>query len=533
MDVGVRRHVSGVKSVAPPSDAVVPRLQGRRHPDDTPFGESGQARGLSERRGFGHTDERMPASLDRIRRNILRLAALMAVLLTALVVTLIYWQIVAADRLLDHPNNRRLAWKEERICRGGLYDRTGIALAKSEFEAGKQVRRYPLGEAASLLIGYRSPRYGRTGLEARYQSRLSGLTAQRTLLDLRHELLGRQAHGDDVFTTLDAALQRAAWGGLAGQTGAVVAIEPTTGAVRCLVSSPAFEPDTVDADWQKLNADPDQPLFSRATQGLYPPGSTFKVVTAAAAAEFGEVKSSTRFTCTGTHKIDNYKIHCERDRAHGTMDLTQALVVSCNCTFGQLAADLGPERFQDMAERFGLGREVRLELPVTTSRLLNSGQEWYTTLLAQTGFGQGQLAVTPLQMALIAATIADGGKQAAPYLVSEVRSYEGQVLERHHPISARTVISPSTADRVAGRMAAVVAKGSTRKVFAGLSATVAGKTGTAQNPHGRAHAWFIAFAPASAPTLAVAVIVENAGSGSQAAAPIARKVIAAHLRASS
>jgi peptidoglycan glycosyltransferase len=482
----------------------------------------------------------MPASLDRIRertpfvrRNILRLAALMAALLTALVVTLVYWQIVAADRLLDHPNNRRLAWKEERICRGGLYDRTGIALAKSEFEAGEQIRQYPLGEAAALLIGYRSPRYGRTGLEARYQSRLSGLTARRTLLDLRDEILGRQAHGDDVFTTLDAGLQRAAWEGLGGRPGAVVALEPATGAIRCLVSSPAFDPDTVDDDWQKLNTAPDHPLFNRATQGLYPPGSTFKVVTAAAAAEFGVVKSSDRFTCTGTHKIDDYKIHCERDRAHGTMDFERALVVSCNCTFGQLAADLGPERFQDMAERFGLGREVRMELPVATSRLLNSGQEWYTTLLAQTGFGQGQLAVTSLQMALVAATLANGGKQAAPYLVNEVRSYEGQILERHHPVSARTVTSPPTAERVAGMMAAVVAKGSTRKVFGGLSAIVAGKTGTAQNPHGRAHAWFIAFAPASAPTLAVAVVAENAGSGSQAAAPIARKVIAAHLRASS
>lgn len=460
------------------------------------------------------------------------MAGAMAALLALLVGMLFYWQVVAHERLANDPHNRRGQWRQEKIQRGAIYDRAGRPLAESVFVAGRQVRRYPLGRASAHVVGYSSARYGRSGLEARYQAPLSGLAVATALTELRNELLGRRAHGADVFTTLDGTLQQAAWKALRGRRGAVVALSADTGAVRCLVSSPAFDPARLDDEWKTLVVSADRPLFDRALQGRYPPGSTFKVVTAAAALEYGVASDSTRFHCSGTRRLDHYTIHCEHTRAHGDLDLTRALVVSCNCTFGLLATQVGAPRLEAMAHRFGFGQRLRLELPVRVSQIRNPGQTWFLTLVAQTGFGQGQVVVTPWQMSLVAATIANGGIRPNPFLVKSVRNYEGQVIEQRRSVPGPRVVSTATAARLADMMTAVVKTGSTRRVFRGLGVQVAGKTGTAQNPHPGAHAWFIAFVPLAGRPLAVAVVVENAGAGSRVAAPIARDLIAAWVRTS-
>jgi peptidoglycan glycosyltransferase len=212
------------------------------------------------------------------------------------------------------------------------------------------------------------------------------------------------------------------------------------------------------------------------------------------------------------------------------VNLTKALVVSCNVTFSQLAVRVGQVNFQNVAQKFGLDGNIAFELPTTTSSLLRQGSAMTTSILAQSGFGQGEIIVTPMQMALVAATIANDGVMMQPYLIKQVRNPEGEIMMTRQPQPLRQVMQVDTARKAKEMMTHVVSDGTTRRVMSSLGVKVAAKTGTAQNPQGKAHAWYIAFAPADDPTIAVAVVVENAGAGSAVAAPIARDVIAAWLK---
>jgi peptidoglycan glycosyltransferase len=467
---------------------------------------------------------------------------------------LTYWQVAKGEELIDHPRNRRLAMREQRILRGGIYDRSGQPIAQSQMTSvgngrravpssvgngrrvvpsGVQQRVYTDPKAVAHLVGYVSERYGRTGLEGKLNRYLSGQSRDDWLVGLQDRILNRQRRGNDAFLTIDLKTQRAAAAALAGKRGAIVALNPQTGEVLALVSQPSYDPNLVDELWTTLNKDRSAPLFNRATMGLYPPGSTFKVVTLCAALENNVVKSDEAFQCAGSVKIGNYTIHEENGKAHGRVDVARALVVSCNVAFSQLAVRVGQVNFQDAALKFGLGQSVPFDLPVAASSFMNQNSTMTTSILAQSGFGQGEIVVTPMQMALIAAAIANNGALMQPYLIKEIRNPEGEKLAARQPQPLRQIIEAQTAAAVQSMMTRVVREGTTRHVMSSLGVKVAAKTGTAQNPHGKAHAWYIAFAPADHPTIAVAVIVENAGAGSQAAAPVARDVIAAWVKSMS
>jgi peptidoglycan glycosyltransferase len=475
-----------------------------------------------------------------VKQNIVKLAVLFFAAYGVLVGFLTYWQVARGEELMDHPRNRRLALREQRIQRGGIYDRSGQPIAESQIISAGDGRRavpsnvqrrvYTDPQAVAHLVGYVSERYGRTGLEGKLNRTLSGLARDEWLLDLQDKILNRQRRGNDAFLTIDLKLQRAAAAALAGKRGAVVALDPKTGGVLALVSQPSYDPAQVDDFWATLNKHKQKPLLNRATLGLYPPGSTFKVVTLCAALENGVAQPNETFRCPGYVKIGNYTIHEPDGRAHGRVNLTKALVVSCNVTFSQLAVRVGQVNFQNVAQTLGLEQDAPFDLPLASSHLLRPRSTMTTSVLAQSGFGQGEIVVTPMQMALVAAAIANDGVIMQPYLVKQMRNPEGEILSARQPQPMRQVIQADTAHVVKEMMTRVVSEGTTRGIMSSLGVKVAAKTGTAQNPHGKAHAWFIAFAPADAPTIAVAVLVENAGAGSQVAAPVARDVMAAWLR---
>lgn len=471
-----------------------------------------------------------------MKKNILRTATFFFVLFPAIAVYLSYWQIFASEDLLNHPRNRRLVLNEKRVLRGSIFDRNGDKLAWSEFQAPtptmprRQVRKYFEAETFAHIIGYLSDRYGRAGIESQCNSQLSGMTHIQTWDDVRDFLLDADRRGHDTFLTIDSKVQVAAAEALRGRKGAVVAIIPATGEIVALVSVPGYDPAAIAGDWNTLNSNPDVPLFNRATMGLYPPGSTFKVITAGDALEEGIEKPESRFVCRGSVNIHGYDVRCPDGKAHGGLDLIKALVVSCNVTYAQVAVKLGKEKFQSYASRWGVGERLLDDLPSKASSLIRRDANLTTTVLAQSGFGQGEIVTTPLQMAVIAATIANGGLRMKPYLVQRLSSYGGEVLQDTKPTAVTQVISPDSARTLSKMMEAVVGKGSTHRIFGSLPYPVAGKTGTAQNPHGQSHAWFISFAPAPAPQIAVACIVENAGKGSVEAAPVVKKVIETALQ---
>jgi peptidoglycan glycosyltransferase len=351
-----------------------------------------------------------------------------------------------------------------------------------------------------------------------------------------------------IRTTIDLALQKVLDNALGQANGAAVALDPKTGAVLALVSHPFFDPnllitpgEAADTYWEQLKQDTEAPLVNRSTQGLYAPGSTFKTVTLAAALEAGAATPTTQFSYPlqppdGNHPVswhENQYVSCE-NHTQTQFDLNHAYAYSCNVASSELGLKIGPDTYVKFARAFGLESEPPLDIETETSRLFHtknyfSGDERFYAL-GSTAMGQGELAVTPLQMALIAAAIANDGVVPAPYLVEEVRDGKGSVLWQKKPQAWLRAISPATARLVAEAMVVGVEDGwaATAKV---KGVKVAGKTGSAQvGQTGKPHSWFIGFAPADNPKVAIAVIKEFGGYGSEEVAPVARAAFEAALK---
>ncbi|MGB9724239.1 MAG: peptidoglycan D,D-transpeptidase FtsI family protein [Chloroflexia bacterium] len=458
---------------------------------------------------------------------------------------------------------------EQRTRRGRIYDRNGVLLADIAVTADGRVRRvYPRGDLGHI-VGFYNPFYGNAGLEATYDDYLAGRVNRDAWTAFIEELTHRPHRGNDLYLTLDISLQEAAERAYTESisetlgidcsqeecpAGSVVLLDARTGEILAMVSYPRFDPRPLlidpEADWaeeqarltaywQGLISSTNAPLLDRATSGLYPPGSAFKTLTAAAALDSGwltqesVISCTDRFTVTG-HVIVNVETGLARRMKR--QDLLEDFQWSCNTAFARIALFLGAEKFGEYGRRFGLtfGSDLGLwddftDLPAATSTLAGSRTFLdIPTGLADTGYGQGEVQVTPLYMAMLAATVANEGTMMRPYLVARAVDPAGRVLYEARPTPLRDPISRQTAQTMKRLMVAVVEQGyGWRARIPGVQ--VAGKTGTAEAPPGKPHAWFIAFAPADHPRFAVAVVVEHAGHGSQHAAPIARRVLEAAL----
>ncbi len=339
--------------------------------------------------------------------------------------------------------------------------------------------------------------------------------------------------GRDVWLTLDLDLQRAAEEALAGRAGAAVALDPRNGEILALASSPSYDPNLFigslsPAQWRRMSG-PDYPQQNRAVSSRYPPGSIFKIVTAAAALEAGEVRPGDWFQCTGAFHIGSWRMRCWNRSGHGDVSFTQGFAQSCNVMFANLGRRVGAEGLAAMARRLGLGQPSGVDLPDEAAGLVPTPewkqarrkQAWYPGDTCQMAIGQGDCEVTPLQMAQLVAAIANGGTLVRPHIVLSVA---GEPEARQPAAVGSAGLQASTIAAIVEGMKGVVAPGGTAASIATDRYEIAGKTGTAQASGGEAHAWFAGFAPADSPVIAVAVVVEHGGSGPEAAAPIARRM---------
>ncbi len=479
-------------------------------------------------------------------RRLTAIASVVALLLSALIVNLTWIQVVQARSLNNSPANSRGLAQAARNDRGSIITSDGVVLAESRRATRTRfVRVYPDGPLgwpmAAHVVGYHSERYGRSGIEAAANDALSGTRSFRTWADVIDAASGRPIEGDDVILTIDSRVQRVAEANLRGRSGAIVALDPRTGAVLASASSPTFSPALIDKSWEMLAGDPGAPLIDRTRQALFPPGSTFKVITLTAAYGAGVATSQTAYPGPATIEIGNAPIRNFESNAYGRLDLVTATAKSVNTVFAQLADDLGPARLVDQADRFGFGQAPPLELPVKPSLMPDPAEmtRWET---AWAGVGQpvGEHEsppgpqVTAVQMALVAAGIANGGDVMRPYLIDRIvdpTAGAASPLGSTRPRLWTRATDPATAAEVSWAMREVVRRGSgMRAAVPGVA--VAGKTGTAEVGEDEpTHAWFIGFAPYENPTVAVAVVLPYAGTGGRAAAPVAREVIAAALAA--
>lgn len=448
-----------------------------------------------------------------------------------------YWSIFDASSLKANTANRRPLLEEQKIKRGDILAADGSVIAKSVPQGSGNnkiyVRRYPEGSLYGNPIGYSFVTQGRVGFELSHNDDLVGNKTE--FLSVLDELQGHSQVGDKVQSSLDPATQRAAVDGLAGRRGSVVAIVPSTGEVRAMVSIPEYDPNQVPNHFSQLNSDSNAPLFNRATQAGYPPGSTMKVVTATAALDSGEFTPNSTLSGRSPIEIDGVPLSNSGGEQFGTIPMTTALTNSVNTWWAQVGEKLGKDTMFKYMDRFGFDQKPQLDYP--NFQLATSGIYDGNRLLGpsdpidigRVAIGQERLRVTPLQMAEVAAAVANKGELMEPRLWSKVIDPDGRETKLD-PARQSRVMSEETASELNDMMQSVVQEGTgTAAAVSGID--VAGKTGTAEISGGVNQAWFIGFAPANNPEIAIACTVERtSGFGGPTCGPIFKSVAEAILR---
>ena len=473
-----------------------------------------------------------------MNRQIRAVSLLAGLMFLALMVNLTGSAMFRQASLNNDPHNVRVRDAEFSQNRGNiLVGSRPIATTTSSNGKFAYQRVYLSGPKYAPITGYYSYYYGRSMLEQTQNAQLTGTSDAQWLSRITGTLSGHKPEGGSITTTINAKAQDAAWNGLKGKKGAVVALDYTTGAVLAMASSPSYDPnelashhlnDTTRA-WKNLVADPSSPLTNRATREIYPPGSTFKLVTAAAALQNGYhpnsmVDSPENWILPGTRTPLTNETNCGGSR----ITLAHALDISCNTAFGKVGVSLGQDKIRDQAERFGFGKVVNSDVSSVASRF---PQNLTDAQLAQSSIGQFDVAASPLQMAMVTAGIANGGKLMTPYLTAQVRASNLQVVSEHHPKQMSQPMTKESAEQLKAMMVSVVNNGTGKRARIN-GTTVGGKTGTAQTVKGKApYAWFVGWS--DNPHVAVAVFIQsldtaiNEISGGRLAAPIARDVIEA------
>jgi peptidoglycan glycosyltransferase len=477
-----------------------------------------------------------------VNRPITRLYGVVALLFLLLVGFTSRWTVFEASSLRANPENRRPLLEQERTPRGPILAANGAVLAHSvRGREGVYERVYPQGSLFAHPLGYYFAEITDSGLERYRNSELEGLTSS-GLQSILNQLQGIRPQGDEVITTLDPAAQSVAMKALEGHRGAVVAIEPRTGAVTVMASSPSYDPNSLrrQGGFEALAKASRSPLINRATQYGYAPGSSFKVVTATAAIDSGLFTPESTLNGRNGIRISGVPLDNDYNQSFGQITLTKALALSVNTVWAQVAERLGRRTLQRYMERFGFDHKPQLDYP---SQEMSASGEYAnpTTLIPPTneqvdlgrlGIGQDKLEVTALQMAEVASAVANAGTLMVPHLTRKILNSEGQTVQNIAPRVQSVVMKASTASAVTKMMEAVVNEGTgTPAKIPGVQ--VAGKTGTAETQFGNApnNAWFIAFAPASAPRVAVAATLQDVpGFGATFAAPVARAVMESLLR---
>ncbi|HEX8938912.1 MAG TPA: penicillin-binding transpeptidase domain-containing protein [Candidatus Limnocylindrales bacterium] len=484
-------------------------------------------------------------------RNVLRVGLVLVLAFVVLAGGDGYWQVMQAQPLSAAPDNPAIIAAARQVVRGRILDRDGKVLASNAIDAAGQTYRVYADPSLSGVLGYASLLYGTAGLERAFDAQLTGIRSADPVADMLRKFQASPYDPSDLTLSLSLPLQERATALLGKDRGAVVMLDPSTGHILAMASTPTFDasaiadPATAKAAWAALQADPGKPLLDRAVQGLYVPGSVFKIVTALAALGSGAIAPSTTFPQqpaaeTNGLIVSGYKVvdghHPFTDGE--ALDFVHAVEVSCNIYFALTGLKLGGAGLSAEAEQLGFGAPIPFDLPTAASQITNGGGNIGGGFkddveLANAAYGQAEVLVTPLQMALVAAAVANGGQLMRPELVTGLTDRSGTV-HRIDPQSWRDVVAPDVADTVKAAMEQAVESEWGSYFTPGAKVPgipTAGKTGTAQlGGSGEPNSWFIGFAPVDQPKVAIAVVVEHGGGGGARAAPMAGQLMTYYLK---
>ena len=431
---------------------------------------------------------------------------------------------LGARSVVNDSHNTRKKDLAKQVIRGTIYAADGTVLAEEALNSdGKEIRNYPYKELFAHVVGY--SQMGTSGVENAADIDL--LTSNAPVSErLKKEMAGVRNTGDRIYTSLRPDLQMAAYRALGSYRGAIIVMEAKTGRILAMVSKPDFDPNTVSENWAEISSDEEEsPLVNRATQGLYPPGSIFKIVTLYEyMRENPDTYESYSYDCTGKITVDDAKVECYHGSVHGHEDLLRSFADSCNTSFTNIGLSLDIPDLTDTTDRFLFGRVLPTDLSYNRSRFsLNSASD--TNEIMQTSIGQGSTLVTPLHVALITQAIANDGMMMRAQEIVKKTNYQGTLIKEYEPEEYKRIMTAGEAASMKQYMREVCITG-TGKKFKGSSYAVAGKTGSAEfgNIKGMSHSWFTGFSDPDDPDIVVTVIMENGGSGSESAVPAAQYI---------
>ena len=488
------------------------------------------------------------APLKPVSRSIASVGVALTVSFAILAMGAGYWQVFQSEDLSRAPDNPAVLAAARNVVRGEIVDRDGKVLAMNKTDKNGEPYRLYLDRAISPVVGYASRRYGTAGLERSYSAALTGLNDPDPVRNLLKKFQADPYDPQTLTLSLSDALQRAAVKGLGTDRGAVVMLDPRTGEVLALASTPTYDasaianPATQDAGFEAVRDNKTQPLLTRPTQGRYVPGSVFKIVTAVAGLGSGQINPDTTFANQAKAEKDGLVVNGFRIREHAgvpvrTLNLAGATEVSSNIWFALAGLRTGGANLAEFAARMGFGSSIPFDLPTAPSQVTNgdgsaSGGFADDTELANASYGQAETFVTPLQMALVAATVANDGELMQPHLVTAMTGQQG--TRTIGPTSMGRVISPADANAITDAMVQAVEGDLGSQFTTGAAVkgiTTAGKSGTAElGGKGEPHSWFIGFAPAENPQVAIAVLVERGGRGGERAAPLAGSLMSTYFK---
>lgn len=463
-------------------------------------------------------------------RQIAVITYLFLFLFIAMLAYLGYFTQVKSKTVINNTYNKRQALLESRIVRGEILSREGNVLAQTLSDNdGGYYRNYPYRNTFAHIVGYST--HGVLGVESMENYTL--LTCDGNIaVRISNDLKGRKNHGDNVHTTLDTRMQEAAYDAMEDRKGAVVAMNVKTGELLCVLSKPDFDPNEIMAKWDVFNADSkNSPLLNRAFLGSYPPGSTFKIVTALEyLKEHDNDVSDYGFECNGSFEHKGSVINCYNEQVHGWLNFDDSFAQSCNSSFANISSQLDKRRFGSTIGELMFNSSLPLPFKYVEA-YSDIGPASSTDDLLQTGIGQGRTLISPVHMLMITSAIANDGILMRPYVVSEITNADGGTIEKNRAREYGRLIESRYTKSLKKMMREVVVNGTARRIFDPNGYEISGKTGSAEYSSDKSlsHAWFTGFAPSSDPEIAVTVIVEGGGSGGAVAAPVAKRVFDAYF----
>lgn len=507
----------------------------RRSVDGGRYGESGEQRmykkaSRDQEKQIRKEEAKRPKGVKN--REILVVMYAFIFLFVAVIGYFVYYNALGSKSVINHPGNVHIAKLQEKTTRGRILAADGSVLAQTVVDtSGNETREYPYANVFAHVVG--TSEINKSGLEASNEGDLL-MSNINPLTQALNELKNEKNPGDDVVTTLDTQLQQVAYNALGNNDGVVVAIEPSTGKVLAMVSKPDYDPNTLEENYSYIiSQEENKSLLNQATQGLFTPGSIFKILTTLEYMKEDSGYNNYTYTCQGSILLSDgasgqQGLSCYQGTVHGTQDLLHSFSNSCNASFANIGTQLNAASFTQLANTMLFNRSLPTEISHVKSsfQLSDSDSDW---LKGATAIGQGYTTMTPLHAAMITSAIANGGVLMEPYLVDRIQSNDGNTVSKNMPESYGNLMTASEASILTDMMIETVNSG-TAASLSGMGYTIAGKTGTAEVENSGNNAWFVGFAPAENPQIAVCVLVENAStSSSYIAVPIAKQLFQAYV----